>query len=230
MGASKDGILGIENRTENWKTASYFANLSTRGRVALANRLGEPDDTPAEHIKIELFWSGVRDWVHCHGAPDLKEVQAIYRRLFDTEAMKLRQKISDFKAQPFGSLKRCNYMASEETQKDLYNNLRNTEIDIVLETPMHLFIGEAKHESKFGGDGKLILVHQLIRQYITATILLAIAGQDKCVVPFVVADEIDSVNNTAQVQFMAEQCWLKRENVLSWRDIDAIKEDALQGR
>ena len=218
MGSQQDGILGIVNRTENWKTAQLLRGLSDGGKVALARRLGEPDATPAEHVKIELFWRGVRDWVHCHGAPDLEEVAAIYNRKFAN----LRQRISDFNAPPFHALKNHNYVVSHETQKDMYNNLRNTEIDIVLETPKHLFIGEAKHESRFGGAGKLILVHQLVRQYVTATILLALVGEDKCVVPFVVAnaDELGSVNNTAQVNFMVDdRRWLKRENVLPWGDI-----------
>ena len=46
------------------------------------------------------------------------------------------------------------------------NSLLGTEVDVVLETPKHLFIGEVKHESTFEADGKLVLVHQLMRQYV----------------------------------------------------------------
>ena len=52
------GILGIENRTENWKSAQL---LRARSEAGLARRLGEPDVTPADDIRIELFWYGVRD-------------------------------------------------------------------------------------------------------------------------------------------------------------------------
>ena len=219
--SKQDGILGIVNRTENWKTAQLFHGLSDDGKVALAKRLGEPDGTPADDIRIELFWKGVRDYAHCHGDLDLEKVTEIY----DCRFANLRQKIETSKHR-FNDLKGHNYVVSPETQKDLYNNLRNTEIDIVLETPKHLFIGEAKHESRFGGAGKLILVHQLVRQYVTATILLALVGEDKCVVPFVVADadEHKSVNRTAQVEFMVDQGWLKRENVLCWDDVFGISD------
>ena len=222
MGSQQDGILGIVNRTENWKTAQ-LVGLSDAGKVALARNLGEPNITPADDVRIELFWYGVRD-----GKPDLADAVAIYHRRFAD----LRQRTSDFNAPPFRALKDHNYVVSRETQKDMYNNLRNTEIDIVLETPKHLFIGEAKQESGFGRSGKLILVHQLVRQFVTATILLDLIGKSKRVVPFVVADyeKLDSVNSTAQVAFMVEQGWLKQKNVLSWRDIDAIKGRTLQGR
>ena len=225
------GILGIENRTENWKTAQLLRGLS---EVNLARRLGEPDATLADDIRIELFWYGVRDAVHAAAAqcsldackPDLERAAA---KIYHSQFADLRQQIRDFEQQPFLRLKRHNYVVSQETQKDFLNNLRNTEIDIVLETPERLFIGEAKHESGFGGDGKLILVHQLIRQFVTATILLDLLGEKKEVVPFVVVDDgnLRSVKNTAQVNFMVDQGWLKAENVLSWREIDDIKEKAL---
>ena len=224
MGSQQDGILGIVNRTENWKTAQ-LVGLSDAGKVALARNLGEPNITPADDVRIELFWYGVRD-----GKPDLDDAVAIYHRRFAD----LRQRIIDFKGQPhkFLSLQGHNYRISPETKNDFHKNLQNTEIDIVVETPQHLFIGEAKQESGFGGSGKLILVHQLVRQFVTTTILLDLIGKSKQVVPFVVADyeKLDSVNSTAQVAFMVDQGWLKQKNVLSWRDIDAIKGRTLQGR
>ena len=224
MGSKQVGILGIENRTENWKTAQL---LRARSEAGLARRLGEPDVTPADDIRIELFWYGVRDSErHLEDVSDAsKEAVAIY----DREFADLRQQICDFKQQPFRALKSHNYVVSQETREDFFNNLRNTEIDIVLETPERLYIGEAKHESGFGGDGKLILVHQLVRQFVTVTILLDILDKKKEVVPFVVADadKLDSVKNTAQVKFMVAQGWLKAENVLSWREIDAIKGNTL---
>ena len=214
------GILGIENRTENWKTAQLLDGLSDAGKVALVRRLGEPDATLANDVRIELFWYGVRD-----GKPDLERAAAIY----DSEFADLRQRICCFKQQPFQHLKCHNYVVSRETWEDFLNNLHHTEIDIVLETPERLFIGEAKYESGFGGDSKLVLVHQLIRQFVMATILLDLLGEKKNLVPFVVVDDgnLRSVKNTAQVKFMVDQGWLKGENVLSWREIDAIKKDKL---
>ena len=78
----------------------------------------------------------------------------------------------------------------------------------------HLFIGEVKHESTFGADGKLVLVHQLVRQHVTATILLQIAGEHKEVIPFVVGDSTNYLKKTSQVRFMIDQHWLKESNVL----------------
>ena len=110
--------------------------------------------------------------------------------------------------------------------KTFCNNLRNTEIDIVLESPKHLFIGEAKYESTFGTKSDYVLVHQLIRQYVTARILLNLPQRDKThsgksIVPFLVvdADKIDSVKNMAQVKFMMNQKWLKEKNILTWDQI-----------
>lgn len=56
---------------------------------------------------------------------------------------------------------------------------QNPEIYIVLETPNHLFIGKAKDEMDCHSDGKRILVHQLIRQYVIAHILLTLRKYEK---------------------------------------------------
>ena len=80
----------------------------------------------------------------------------------------------------FAKLQCFNYDPSPEgAKKKLFDNILNTEIDIVLETPTHLFIGEAKHEMGFGADANLVLVHQLIRQYVVATILLKLLDCNK---------------------------------------------------
>ena len=60
-------ILGIENRTENWRTARTFAPLF--GDAALRRQfasllLGEPVGAP---VSLELFWHGARDYVHAQG-------------------------------------------------------------------------------------------------------------------------------------------------------------------
>ena len=102
--------------------------------------------------------------------------------------------------------------------------MRNTEVDIVLEDSDSLFIGEAKHEMGFGADGKLILVHQLIRQYVTAKVLLEMSTRtaNKRLVPFVVGDDVGMLMQTNQVRFMIKQGWLQEDNVLSWQEIKEI--------
>ena len=74
-------------------------------------------------------------------------------------------------------------MSTKEGMTKLYNNLRETEIDVVLETPKYLFIGEAKGETDLRGNGYRVLVHQLIRQYVMARILVDRLESGKEVVP-----------------------------------------------
>ena len=69
----------------------------------------------------------------------------------------------------------------------------------------------------------LILVHQLVRQYVMATILIEISQNlpKKRIIPFVVGDKRRSLKKTYQVTFMIGQGWLSEENVLEWGDIEA---------
>lgn len=248
------GILGITNRSEDWQTAQSFAPFfkgDSRGRSArnnLVNQLLEPlgdsHSDKSDTVKIELFWYGMRDYLHLpdggaelHSQRQKQEFVDRFRCLFPN----LRDEIYQFNGLTLPKV--WNYDVSEgaegKTLKDLeeglFNNLRNTEIDIVLQTNKYLFIGEAKHESKFGRDGKLVLVHQLIRQYVMAAILVRFVVEDhgcdpKSVVPFVVGDNITDLRKFQQVDFMIQQnkcdrkpgIWLKEENVLSWKCIEKL--------
>ena len=42
---------------------------------------------------------------------------------------------------------------------------------------------------------------------------------EKEVIPFVVGDDVQYLNKTGQVQFMIEQGWMKKDNVLCWDEI-----------
>ena len=212
-------ILGIKNRTENWKTAVHFSPLFDGHSYQLAERLGtEPRPQPGE-VRVELVWRGMRDLAHQRKwkRPAIKrELVDLYIALFSS----LRADVEAFGE--FKVLKPENYDASTEDEKaNLVNNLLNTEVDVVLETPNRLFIGEAKHEMSFSANGNLILVHQLIRQYVMATILVEISNNRprKRVVLFVVGDNVDNLNKTSQVRFMISQGWLRKETVLSWGEI-----------
>lgn len=244
------GILGIRNRTEDWKTAQFFASFfrgDSRGKLArnnLVNQLLEPLDEShsdrSDAVKIELFWYGLRDHLHRLevGAEDsqglARELVDRYRYLFPN----LRSDIHQFpgltlpKDWNYDVSERAEEKTLEELETGLFNNLRNTEIDIVLQTDKYLFIGEAKHKSKFGRDGKLVLVHQLIRQYVMATILTGMIAEvtgscAKKVIPFLVGNNLMRFD---QVKFMIEQheqerCpgdWLNEKNILSWACIDEI--------
>ena len=225
------GILGIKNRTENWKTAWYFAPFfrDDSARASLARRLGEHERTLTGDIQIELFWYGVRDYVYqtdnkTEPGPEL--VGKSYEKLFSN----LRESVQHFRAQTFPykfeSLKLHNYDASEGNWGDIFRNIYNTEVDIVLKTPDHLLIGEAKDESSFGTDSDYALVHQLIRQYVMAKVLIDIIPESgaKRVIPFIVVhpDKLATAMNTVQVKFMLDQKWLNENNILSWEDIEKL--------
>lgn len=210
-------ILGIENRTENWRTARTFAPLF--GDAALRRQfasllLGEPVEAP---VSLELFWHGMRDYGKQQGWKQTDYVEpcaGAYERLFS----KLRAQVEEFGR--FNELTERHYVASDKTK--LASNLLHTEIDIVLESQHHLFIGEAKDESNFGADGRDVLVHQLVRQYVTAAILLDLKGCEKQIVPFVVGEDKDRLCRIGQVRFMIEQEWMRRDNVLCWGDVRGI--------
>ena len=212
-------ILGIENRTENWKTAVYFSPLFLGNSNRLADRLGATPLLPSDDVTLELFWKGMRDHLYKRGIKKRFAKQALvdrYNRMFPS----LRRDI-----EKFGELRlpnSQNYDASTDDWMDeLVDNLVNTEIDVVLETPKHLLVGEAKHEARFGANGSYVLVHQLIRQYVMANILVDFLPNkvEKEVIPFVIGDDVEYLNRTAQVQFMIDQGWMKKENVLCWDEI-----------
>ena len=227
------GILGIENRTENWKTARVFSPFFEDRSVALAERLlkglGEPSGVEASEVRLELFWYGMRDYLHIRR--DDNSTPEKFAERYSLLFPNLRKKIEDFCG--FEPLADHNYCVSELNQykfqeklkkirENLYNNLRHTEIDIVLETPKRLFVGEAKHESyHFGTNGNHILVHQLIRQHVMAKILIEISRSKKEVTHFLVGDR-DKLNESGQVKFMKQQEWLEEGNILSWDDVKEL--------
>ncbi|MXX17995.1 MAG: hypothetical protein F4X03_10635 [Dehalococcoidia bacterium] len=220
-------ILGITNRTENWKTAQHFAPLFGANSVRLARRLLAHDDQRTAlrsgDVRLELFWCGMRDYMKRWPA-QVREQENQIASIYESRFREVRQHVKEsVEAGMFKKLTGDNYRASNDGQKRrLRNNLRHTEIDIVLESPKHLFIGEAKHESDFDGNSNFILTHQLIRQYVMARILVELSGGKREVVPFVVGDDSSVLNNSHQVQFMIKHCGMRKENVLTWSDIEAL--------
>ncbi len=219
-------VLGIENRTENWMAAHKFAPLFDNPKTCLdfANRLTGANEQDSGLARIELFWKGMRDFLHSEEGKHItdSELSRIYGCLFPD----LRCRVQEYSngeqsGDGFRSLQDVNYVVStKESKTKLFNNLRNTEIDIVIETPDYLLIGEAKHETDFHANGSLVLVHQLIRQYVMVRILLRCLGRDeKRVVLFVVGDCAEKLKRKHQVKFMIQQRWLKKSNVIEWRDI-----------
>ena len=211
------GILGIENRTENWKTAVYFSPMFGGNSQRLAEMLGATPELPPDEVRLELFWKGIRDYRYREGL-SRRELEGRVVESYNQNFSNLRRDV--LASDNFWELQDDHYVSSGDSAASrLTNNLLGTEVDVVLETPNHLFIGEVKHESTFGAAGKLVLVHQLIRQYVTATILLQLVGDRKEVIPFVVGDNTDYLKKTSQVRFMIDQCWLRQTNILDWEDI-----------
>ena len=175
-------VLGIENRTENWQTARCFSPLFGKRVIFLARRLGEPPETQPRDVHLELYWKGMRD--HCLGTDKKRYNERIaecYRRLFPN----LYKDVEEYGK--FRKPQNHHYKVSDTTQEAmLASNLCNSEIDVVVESPRNLFIGEAKYKSSFHANGNLVVVHQLIRQYVMARILVDLVGYEKKVVPFVV--------------------------------------------
>ena len=82
------------------------------------------------------------------------------------------------------------------------NNLLNTEIDVSVKSPERLYIGEAKYKSGFHADGNLVLVHQIVRQYVMARLLVHVAGYKLKVVPFVITEDRKRRRVPDQIRFM----------------------------
>lgn len=227
------GILDIPNRTENWKTADSFVSLTAEARVRLVDRfLGTRSELQPRDIQMELFWRGLRDHFAQRNLTLKAEQDALTER-YAHHFSDLRGKIEEF-VRPGGlrTLTEDNYRACTDCQKKkLGSNLFHTEIDIVLESPHHLFIGEAKQVMSFHGNSTLILTHQLIRQYVMARILLDLRGQEsKKLVPFVVGNSAQNLKTTEQVQFLLEQQWMREENIIEWSEIEALRQPRAERR
>lgn len=212
-------ILKIENRTENWKTAYVFAPLfrDADGRSRLAERLlGKPVESG---VSLELFWFGMRDYVYAQGGRT-PIIEADFAKRYVSLFKKLHEQVKGFSSPASWQLLDHNYSASDKVK--LTNNLIHTEIDIVLESRHHLFIGEAKREEDFGENKDLVLVHQLVRQYVTAAILLDLKGSRKRIVPFVVGEDKERLRRIGQVEFMIARKWMREDNVLGWDDVRGL--------
>ncbi|MBI4197980.1 MAG: hypothetical protein HY533_02585 [Chloroflexi bacterium] len=229
------GILGVKNRSENWRTAQAFAPLLAGGTAhLLANKLLPGRQFLHDEVHLELFWRGVRDVLHDLDGP---------RRRRRQDAQRLTTEITELYAAHFSDLRECigsfrvdsrpgflpldegsyGVPASREGQVKFYYEMQNTEIDVVLSAPGYLLIGEMKSESSFGASRKNILVHQLIREYVMAKIavLLRPAYESVAIVSFVIGEKEKKryLHSNKQVRFLVAQGWLTEDNILSWSDL-----------
>ena len=213
-------ILGIENRTENWKTVEHFYGLPDDAKLRLVQGLSGTGKPVSGKIEIQLFWKGGRDYVFNRN--DVEEQKEDFMKRYNcifpdlrNRVEEVREKLQEKFSYRFSALQKHNYVCKPEHQGKLFENLRNTEIDIVMETSDYLFIGEAKDQSRFRANPNYVLMHQLIREFVLAKILLAVRGCEKEIIPFIVWSKHDG-RNPFEVEFMLEQCWLKERNILTW--------------
>ena len=239
------GILGIENRTENWKTAFDFApfiedaGAENRGRLAkhLTENHEEQLGVQPSDAELELFWFGMRDYVQAQHGPkrsatekqqDYTSITEMYRELFSG----LRHDIEQFDTSHNTTLRIPDrgYRCADMPDDNLGSNVEGTEIDIVLKSGSHLFIGEAKSQtSSFGRRPSYVLVHQLIRQYVTTRICENLSARSSRsahlrIVPFVVVnkDKWNTFRSQEQIGFMVHQGWLKEGNILTWAKVEHL--------
>ena len=214
------GILDIKNRAENWKTAETFSGLSEEGKASLAVRLVGAEHSVRMPVTLELFWHGARDYIH----GKQRDWKSVFARQYQSLFGNLGSDLETYAG--FRKLNDWNYDVSRaERKQGLYENLVGTEIDIVIETPDHLLIGEAKDENSFfNTDGNHVLVHQLVRQYVMARILVNLTCPTKEIVTFVVGNtqRLPRMKQRDQLKFMIRQGWLKKENVLAWDYIESL--------
>jgi hypothetical protein len=235
MPKSQNNILGINNRTENWKTAITLGPLITSQKQ---NRLADLIINKVEtnhmlfgsnEVVMQFFWKGFRDhWNQISSSFSkeamINETAAVYNRLFSN----LRNQVIEYNVKaPHNKqlkLNKTNYICLESDKRGkelLFNNVVNTEIDVVLEAPGFLLIGEAKDEQTFGATLKHTLVHQLIRQYVMTSIVLEMRGKrrDFKLIPFIIGNNAET---TAQVTFMVHQKYLSDANIITWEELEVL--------
>ena len=214
-------ILEIENRTENWGTARrLLAGRNDHVVKLLLNRLSDPGIT--EDAKMELFWRGYRDYCFKHKITRENSKTDHLIQRYDSLFPRLRERIKKFCEENPSRLRLNspkNYVPHEDPS-GFFQNVRNTEIDIVVETETALYIGEAKQTQGFNARGNLVLPHQLPRQYIVAALLVDAVGTTKPIVPFVVFERRPR-SESGQLQLMKKLGLLKSENVFSWAELGA---------
>lgn len=220
------GILGISNRTENWKTATAFApffNDKVLLRKLVFDHLNPCDDSSKDHLEIELFWEGLRDLRFKYKNTE-KEINFEERliRYYRDEFRDLRTKLKAYKGLRISN--KWNYDVSKENhRKKFLSNVLSTEIDIVIQSKNYLYLGEAKSESKFGSDGRDVLVHQLIRQYVVGTLLLKERYPGMKITQFAVVNkETLERRRQKQANFVISQGWMKDSNILTWDQVASI--------
>ena len=135
------GILGIENRTENWKTTVYCSPMFGWESHRLAAMLGATPELLPGEVRLELFGKGVRDYRYQKGL-SRRELEVRVVKSFNQSFHNLRRDV--LASQEFQELQDDHYVLSGDSAAGrLTNNLLGTEIDVVLETPAICLSGKS---------------------------------------------------------------------------------------
>ena len=217
------GILGIDNRTENWTTAKELAPFiyDKEALLNLVQRLNPKDDSEPDEIQVELFWNGLRDRRNQINSDEGKSKfdNFLIDQYKDT-FKNLRTQVESFDG--FWPLRTDNYTVNnEDAAQELTENLIHTELDIVIQSNSNLYIGEAKVESKLGYDGDSVLVHQLIRQRVVMELLLMHENLNHGIRHFLILQKQPN-RLQDQMRFAIERGWFKRSNILTWKDLNEL--------
>lgn len=224
-------IIGIKNRTENWETAKTLGPLITyQKQNHLANLIigANHSSFNSNEVVMQFFWKGFRDhWneksLQCSKDDMINETAVVYNRLFPDLRNRIKAYNKDKRVSRNKRLRltETNYVCLNsdiQSKKRLFANVANTEIDVVLEAPGFLLIGEVKAEQTFGAASKHILAHQLIRQYVMASIVLEMREECKAfkLIPFIIGD---NTKKTTQVACMRYLGYLPEANIITWEEL-----------
>ncbi len=218
-------ILEIKNRTENWTTVRKLFSPKIEGPAKrLVDELLKADESEGNQsgsqIHMELFWRGYRDYCASRRITrktcNFDGMATRYEKLFPD----LHQRVTRFAQENPGQLRvtETNYCVNQSNRLNFFDNIRNTEIDIVIATANTLFIGEVKDTQTFGAKGSLVLAHQLLRQYITARMLVDEMEKEMRVIPFILSDSKRTLKN-GQVRLMLALGYLDESRIFTWDDL-----------
>jgi hypothetical protein len=204
------GVGIIINRAENNLTAKVFVTLfnSLRPAGTLLRAL-ELEEGKCNQVKMELFWKGFRDYA----IGDSQCRQKFYR-----EYMRIIPGIRA--AVKSTRLKMRGTFYTGDDRDKLFNELRNTEVDVALFTDNKIYLGEAKRKEKLGSNGRNILAHQFLRQRVMVEVWKALNNDKRDLVSFIICDRTKMKSIRRMEQVKALQFFDgRRPSVISWQDV-----------
>ena len=207
-----------------WRGTRDYLKQLEKEQIGKQQGKGKKKEELVKQIKSDSTQAFAKHYESCFGSQSEKSLRKRIEEFNQCQQELDKPTLRELRDRNYNVSGTTPDLSIEELKNKLFSNLMGTEIDIVLESRSHLFVGEAKDEMDLGSNGSLILVHQLIRQYVMARILVCcLVSEDKItpktVVPFVVRNKLDG-REQAQVDFMKKQGWLKEDNVLTWEDIE----------